>query len=120
MPNRRLTSDELATLFAPFITEIRERLRTLSSGDEQLHWALRRKIAKELVYDERSKPMQRRALKAKKRREQKNKCAICPVELPQRGAVLDRLEAMGGYTFENTRLLCRDCDHKTQEERGFA
>ncbi len=107
-------------LFRPFVAEVRERLRALSGGDEDLLWALRRKVAKELVYDERSKPMQRRALKAKKRREQKNKCAVCSVELPQRGAVLDRLEAMGGYTFENTRLLCRDCDDKIQTERRFA
>jgi hypothetical protein len=34
--------------------------------------------------------------------------------------VLDRLEAMKGYTAANTRVLGPECDHKTQIERGFA
>jgi len=33
--------------------------------------------------------------------------------------VLDRLEAMPGYTLENTRLLCPECDKKVQTERRF-
>jgi hypothetical protein len=120
MPNRRLTSDELTHLYAPLILQIRHSLQTLSSGDEELLWALRRKVAKELVYDERSKTNQRVALKKTKRREQNNKCAVCTKELPAKNVVLDRLEAMKGYTLENTRVLCRECDWQTQTERGFS
>lgn len=32
----------------------------------------------------------------------------------------NRYEAMKGYTKENTRLLCGDCDYRIQQERGFA
>jgi ribosomal protein L44E len=80
---------------------------------------MRRKLNKELIYDERGKPMQRRALKVFKRTEQGNRCAQCQAELPATNVVLDRLEAMAGYTKENTRLLCRDCDYRIQQERAF-
>ena len=120
MPNRLLTANELQDLFAPFLTEVREKLKTLSNGDAPLLWALRRKLAKELSYDERGKPMQRRALKTAKRAEQNGLCAVCQHPLPEEDAVLDRLEAMAGYTSANTRLLCRPCDYNVQRERRFA
>src|SRR2546430_2481569 len=120
MTNRHLSDDERASLALPLIAEVRERLLNLAAGDFELHWALRRKLAKELIYDERLKPMQRRALKEKKRHEQSNRCAVCSNELPEKNVVLDRFEAMKGYTIENTRLLCRDCDYKIQEQRRFA
>lgn len=91
----------------------------LANGDKELHWALRRKLAKELVYDERSRPGDRRALKAYKRGEQKGVCALCTATLPEKYAVLDRLEAMLGYTRENTRLICQSCDKTVQEGRGY-
>ena len=120
MPNRQLNATELEKLFSPLLAGTRERLNELSGGDPELLWALRRKLAKELSYDERGKPMHRRALKAYKRGEQGNRCARCACELPDKYVVLDRLAAMGGYTKENTRLLCRECDSTVQEERGFA
>ena len=64
--------------------------------------------------------MYRRKLKALKREEQGGKCNLCEGLLPERYAVLDRLEAMDGYTAENTRLLCKECDDRVQTERGFA
>jgi hypothetical protein len=115
-----LTNDELKQLFTPLIAQVRERLRELSGGAEDLHWALRRKLAKELTYDERSKPMERRALKARKREQQQGLCALCKQPLPEKDVILDRLEAMLGYTDQNTRLLCRSCDYKVQSERKFA
>jgi len=120
MGNRQLTTAELDTLFYPLIDRVRAELKELSKGDDALHWALRRKLYKELTYDERGKPAQRQKLKAYKRGEQKDRCANCGQELPERGAVLDRLEAMGGYTAENTRLICHTCDRAIQAERGFA
>jgi ribosomal protein L44E len=120
MPNRNLSQQELADIFAPLLIDVRSRLTALAGGDVQLHWALRRKLAKELTYDERSKPMQRRALKARKRVAQSEKCTECNSVLPESGAVLDRLQAMEGYTFENTRLLCPACDTRIQKVRGYA
>ncbi len=120
MANRQLTSEELTNLFRPLMSEVRSKLASLSGGELELLWALRRKLAKELSYDERGKPMQRRELKARKRGEQGNKCAICGRELPEKNVVLDRIDAMKGYTIENTRLLCRDCDYGEQERRRFA
>jgi hypothetical protein len=67
MTNRRLTKEELTELFAPLLSDVRGRLITLSGGDAELLWALRRKLSKELTYDERSKPVQRKMLKLKKR-----------------------------------------------------
>ncbi len=119
MANRLLTDDERERLFAPLVKDVRERLGQLSDGDVDLLWALRRKLAKELSYDERGKPMQRRMLKLKKAAAQKGLCVACGGELPESGAVLDRLEAMGGYTAQNTRLICVACDTRTQQERGY-
>ena len=119
MPNRQLSSEELEKLFAPLLSEVRERIVSLSGGDKDLLWALRRKLFKELTYDERGKPMQRRKLKEIKRAEQDNKCPRCSKSLPAKYAVLDRIEAMKGYTLENTRLLCQECDTQVQRERGY-
>ena len=120
MANRQLTPSEIEVLFAPLLSNVRERLQQLSGGDSELLWALRRKLAKELSYDERGKPMHRKLLKAQKRGEQQDRCARCASELPEKNAVLDRIEAMKGYTRENTRLLCPACDVAVQEERGYS
>jgi ribosomal protein L44E len=119
MTNRKLSPLELEMLFIPLITQVRERLVELSNEDRDLYWALRRKLYKELAYDERSKPSQRKKLKALKRMEQENKCAVCQSLLDETYIVLDRFEAMKGYTFENTRLLCQTCDTRIQRERGY-
>ena len=74
---------------------------------------LRRKLGKSLIYDERGTPMHRRRIKTLKREEQQGRCTICREILPERGAVLDRFEAMKGYTLENTRLLCSECDQSS-------
>jgi hypothetical protein len=39
------------------MAEVRQRLADLSGDDENLLWALRRKLFKELTYDERGKPI---------------------------------------------------------------
>jgi ribosomal protein L44E len=119
MANRNLSAAELESLFTPLIEEVRRRLEVLGGGDADLQWALRRKLYKELSYDERGKPMQRRKLKELKRAEQNNTCPLCRTPLPEKYVVLDRLEAMGGYTPENTRLLCSTCDTRVQQSRGY-
>jgi ribosomal protein L44E len=120
MPNRNLNATELREIFNPLFEEVKSRLNQLSGGDAALLWALRRKLAKELSYLERGKPLDRKILKAIKRAEQGGKCAICSQDLPEQGAELDRFEAMLGYTATNTRLLCHDCHWKVQRERHFA
>ncbi len=82
-------------------------------------YALRRKLYKELSYDERGKPMHRRALKAKKRAMQNSLCALCADLLPEKDVVLDRFEAKNGYTMVNTQLICRACDTVKQERLRF-
>jgi len=116
--NRILTALELERVNV-LLNDIRDRMKALAPADPSLLFAIRRKIYKELVYDERGKPARRRALKIAKRTEQKGRCAVCEDELLQRGAVLDRYAAEAGYTPENTRLLCPKCDQKIQEERGW-
>lgn len=52
MPNRNLTPDELK-LANELLAGIRERLIKLAGNDPQLLFAYRRKVSKELSYDER-------------------------------------------------------------------
>lgn len=122
MPNRTLTADELAKLARPLLAEIRDRLNGLSGGDPQLLFALRRKIYKELSFDERGTPMKRRLLRAAKYAEQQGKCALCSDTLEPMGknGVLDRAEAMDGYVNENVRLICAKCDRRVQESRNYS
>ena len=101
------------------IDDVRGKLRRLTGDDTNYHWALRRKLAKELVYDERGKTGHRVKLKALKRIEQNETCPLCKEQLPDKYCVLDRTEAINGYTVENTRLICQTCDYITQKERGY-
>ena len=120
--NRTLTADELVHAGA-VLDLIRSRIDELAGGDPRLTFAYKRKIAKELQYDERGKPTLRIKLKARKRRAQRGLCAndrVPPHPLPRKGAVLDRFQAEGGYTDANTRLLCPQCDAQLQEEKGYA
>ena len=119
MANRQLTIAELENLARPLLADVRKRLTDLAAGDASLLWALRRKLAKELTYDERGKTMHRVSLKKLKRKQQEDHYAICKGPLAPKGTVLDRLEAMSGYTEANTRVLCASCDTKVQTERGY-
>lgn len=118
MANRTLDDSELVLANA-LLEEIRMRLEALSDGDPELLFAYRRKIAKQLVYDERSGPMARRKLKAQKRKQQGGLCACCQTTLPDKYAVLDRFVAHKGYVTENTRLVCETCDRRIQAERRY-
>ena len=118
MPNRRLTPDELV-IANTLLAELREKLTQHSAGDLDLLFALRRKVAKELGYDERSKPMVRRALKTKMRKLQNGICPLCSEPLPDRYCVLDRSNAADGYVEANVRLICEPCDRKVQKERSY-
>jgi hypothetical protein len=119
MPNRRLTAKELAEANT-LLEAVRARLFELAVGDTDLLFAYRRKVYKELIYDERDKPMVRRRLKSVKREEQAGVCPLCNNPLPEKYCVLDRFVAAAGYTTENTRLICQHCDVKTQAARGYA
>jgi hypothetical protein len=119
MPNRTLNEIELGQASA-LLHEINARLDALSHGDPDLLFAFRRKVAKQLVYAERSSPMARRKLKIQKRKQQDGRCAICAETLPAKYTVLDRFEAARGYTSENTQLICEPCDRSTQTQRGYA
>jgi UTP:GlnB (protein PII) uridylyltransferase len=119
MPNRTLMTDELEKANA-LLRDIRARLHRLAGEDAAWLFAYRRKIAKELGYDERGKPMMRKLLQLNKRIPQKGLCAECQKELPKRGAELDRINAMDGYTEANTRLVHHECHVKSQEEKGYA
>jgi hypothetical protein len=65
MPNRNLTAAELRELFAPTLRRRRAKLDAASVGDDQLLWAPRRKLSRELSYLDRGKPMERTASNAR-------------------------------------------------------
>ena len=119
MANRNLTSDELR-LATELLSEIRHRLATLANNDQSLLFAYRRKIAKELGYDERGKPALRNKLKALKWGAQNGKCAHCGQPLELKYSHLDRKTASNGYTAENTELLHADCHHQRQAAKQYA
>ncbi len=119
MPNRMLTAAE-RDLAQSLLNRLRADLEDLSSGNPDLLFAYRRKIYKELTYDERGTPAMHKALKRAKYQEQLGLCAICRNPLPERYAVLDRFEAAKGYTVENIRLIHSNCDITTQAERRYA
>lgn len=119
MPNRNLLPSELL-LANDLLANVRINLETLAGGDEALLFAYCRKIYKELTYDERGKPAHRQLLKLKKMIEQNSLCAHCNETLPEKYAVLDRLNAVQCYTKENTRLIHQRCDTEIQAKRGYA
>jgi len=118
MPNRNLNADEL-TKANLFLKEIRDRLKALASDDRELLFAYRRKLAKELSYDERGKPSQRKAVKLPKWAMQDRKCAHCGEEMPLKYSELDRRSAADGYTVENTDLIHAKCHHDRQAANGY-
>lgn len=119
MANRQLSSEELVCA-NELLADIRAKLEQLSAGDRKLLFAYRRKVFKELTYDKRSKPMVRRKLKDLKWKQQRGLCALCGKALPERYTMLDRLNAVDGYTDANTRLIHPECDVAHQASKGYA
>jgi len=118
MPNRNLDSDELKLANA-LLTEIRKRLDDLANGDPLLKFAYRRKVVKELGYDERGKPGVRAKMKALKWGQQGGMCAECKLAMPIEYSVLDRKNAADGYTAENTDLIHAMCDQARQAAKRY-
>ena len=119
MPNPTLSADQLA-LAHQILSEVRADLSAASNGDPLVLFALRRKVQKELMYDERGKPAHRNKIKTLKRIEQNELCPICDRPLPAKNAVLDRYEAWKGYTVENARLIHSECDQAAQAAKGYS
>ena len=120
MANPRLTKEQREQLFAPLFERVKADLYTLSSGDARVMWALRRKLAKELVYIERSTPKARNKLKALMWSKQNGNCALCGNPMQQKSSELDRFEAYPGYVESNVRLVHHECHNKDQADKGYA
>jgi hypothetical protein len=118
MPERKLTDDEAAKAKA-ILDYVRQKLEDFASGDTELLHAYRRRIMNTLQSDERTSSMNRQKLKKEKYKSQKGLCAICSETLPEKYAVLDRLQTTLGYTAENTRLIHEGCDRRVQAERRY-
>ncbi len=119
MPNRKLTEEELLRA-REVLDDVRERLKKLSADDPDLLFAYRRKVSKELVYDERKKPQDRRKLKKFMWTLQNGMCAHCHKDMPLKRSELDRREAAKGYVKENVELVHAHCHHERQEANGYA
>lgn len=119
MANRNLTADELKRA-NELLADVRSRLTALAAGDSLLLFAYRRKVMKELSYDERGKPGARGKLKAVKWGLQSRLCAHCGVEMPLKYSELDRKNAADGYTVENTELVHAKCHQDRQAAKGYA
>lgn len=75
MPNPTLNAEQLVQA-NELLERIRSELAALAADDPDLLFAYRRKVAKMLVYDERSGPNERRRLKRHKATRPRNK-AVC-------------------------------------------
>jgi len=73
-----------------------------------------------ISYDERSKPAIRKAVKEAKWKEQNGLCAECGLDLPLAYSELDRREAAGSYTLQNTELVHPKCHHAREAVKGYA
>lgn len=118
MPNRNLDTEELKHANV-LLADIREKLKSLAGNDPLLLFAYRRKVVKELGYDERGKPGARGKLKALKWGLQSRKCAECGEELPMKYSELDRKNAADGYTEENTELVHAKCHQARQAAKKY-
>lgn len=117
--NRKLSADE-QRVAKQILDQVRQLIQQTAKEDKALAWALKRYVYIRLQHDERGTPARRKMLKLKKMVAQNMRCAICKKKLPERGAELDRFNAMDGYTEENTQLICHACHRKIQEDRGFS
>lgn len=118
MANPRLTAEQLQQAKS-LLEQIRNEIERLSDGDADLRFAYRRRIMTQLQYDERGKPSSRKGLKKKKVKEQNGLCAECQKEFGEEFPVLDRRFAPKGYTMENTKLICKNCDDALQKSRKY-
>jgi len=84
-----------------------------------LLFAYRRKVVKELGYDERGKPGARAKLKALKWGQQNGRCAHCGRKLPFKYSELDRKNAADLYTIENTELVHDKCHQARQAAKNY-
>ncbi|CAM3035357.1 hypothetical protein SPAN111604_00665 [Sphingomonas antarctica] len=119
MANPQLT-DEQQLIAKQILVNVRDQLLANSNGDGDLLFALRRKVQKELMHDERGNATHRNRIKKAKRAEQNDLCPICEVPLPEKDCILDRFEAKLGYTIENTRLIHMECDRAEQAKKNYA
>lgn len=119
MANRNLNAEELQ-LANQLLADIRDRLTKLSADDPLLLFAYRRKVSKELGYDERGKPAARNKLKAVKHYQQSGRCIHCGDDMPLSYSELDRKNAADGYTVENTDLVHAKCHHARQAAKRYA
>jgi hypothetical protein len=119
MANRTLTVEELQRAHS-LLAEIRKQIDALAGGDPLLRFAYRRKIVKELGYDERSKPVARAKLKSVKWGLQKGICAHCNEAMPLAYSELDRKNAIDGYTVENTELVHAKCHQSRQAAKRYS
>ena len=120
MAGPQLSDDQRKTLFAPLFKRVVADLERASGGDPRILWALRRKLAKELTYLERSTPQKRNILKALKWAAQKGKCTICRKAMPLKNSELDRKDTFLGYVENNVRLVHHECHIADQVKKRYA
>lgn len=125
MSNGPMSIDQLATA-REILVEIRRRIADAAGADQRFAFALRRYVFKNLSYDERDTPARRTKLKLQKLIDQGGICAYSACPTPrlkmtkEQEPELDRVDAIKGYTPENTVLMHHACHRFSQREKRFA
>lgn len=106
------------------LERIRAEIDQIAAGDSMTAFQVRRYIAKQLMYDERGTPTERKIKKALLYERQKGLCGLCGKPMEKKGNDLHRThETWRGYDVDgpnpNTILLHGECHNRQQEERGY-
>jgi hypothetical protein len=117
--NPKLNTDQLQKVNDGPLAYVRAWLQEHAGDNRDLLFAYRRKIAMELLYDERGKAAARKKLKDLKWATQNRTCAHCKEPLERRYSELDRKVANDGYTEANTELIHAHCHHERQAAKGY-
>jgi hypothetical protein len=120
MSGPRLTREQRDKLYRPLHQRVLADLTATGKGAPEILWALRRKLARDLTYMERSTPAARKKLKARMFAKQNGRCALCGKQMIQRGAELDRFNPYDSYVENNVRLVHHDCHIADQECKHYS
>jgi len=125
MNNGRMSQPEIEHA-RDILANVRQQISKAANGNQRLEFAVNRYVYKNLMYSERGTPAHRTKLKLAKLEDQQGKCTYSACPFPDRPLrkedepELDRIDAVLGYTSQNTVLVHHECHRLSQKSKGFS